>query len=89
GVTLSAVSLSSPPGFGRAEPLLRARRITVEVGLGALLSQKAEIRRVTLSEPEFRLVIDRDGRRNWDFAALSSPVRYAQARGGAVRDAAP
>ncbi|RTL72882.1 MAG: AsmA family protein, partial [Hyphomicrobiales bacterium] len=89
GVTLSAVSLSSPPGFSRSEPLLRARRITVEVGLGALLSQKAEIRRVTLGEPEFRLVVDRDGRRNWDFAALSAPVRYAQARGGAVRDAAP
>jgi AsmA protein len=88
GVTLSAVSLSSPPGFSRSEPLLKARRITVEVGLGALLSQKAEIRRVTLSEPEFRLVVDRNGRRNWEFAALSARVRYAQARGG-VRDAAP
>ncbi|MDX2202367.1 MAG: AsmA family protein [Hyphomicrobiaceae bacterium] len=88
GVSLSGVVLSSPPGWG-GEPVLKARTLTVELGLGALLSRRAEVRRVVLTEPEFNLVVDRNGRSNWDFALAEPRVRYAQARGTLRDTAAP
>lgn len=86
GVTLSQVSLAAPSGMGGAT--FATQRLRAQVSLGSLFSRQMHIRRIVLTQPEFNLVVDRNGRRSWDFAAWDGgKVRLAQARGPTMRDA--
>ncbi len=89
GATFENVTLSPPKGFA-GPPTLTARALGVDISLGALLSRKLQVRRVRLDAPDIALVVDRNGRRSWDFANGSAPgrVRLAQVR-GRMTDAAP
>ena len=76
GVSLPKVTLTAPPEM-KGSPLLTSDRITVSVGLIALLSQKVVVEQVNLDRPVIDLRIDRSGRPSWDFASRRKPVRYA------------
>lgn len=89
GVTLSQVTLAAPAGMPGG-PTVTMQRMGAEVTLGSLFSRKIQVRRIVLAQPEINLVVDRRGRRSWDFAAWpGARVRLAQARGGNLRDANP
>ena len=85
GVRASEVSLSAPPGMGGA-PLLTAKSIDVGVHLLPLLSQEIVVDRLVIHEPVFALHVDMQGRKSWDMAALTPPVRLAQADNDTLRD---
>lgn len=84
GFTMSGVSLSSPPEMGGA-PLVRMKKLTVQVKLLPLLSQKVAVDQFILQEPTFDLRVDKKGRKNWEFAlkdGQSRGVQFAQAGTG-------
>ena len=76
GVSLPQVTLTAPPQM-QGGPLLTADRITVSVGLMALLSQQVIIEQVNLDRPMIDLRIDKGGRPTWDFASWGKVKRYA------------
>ncbi|RMF03853.1 MAG: AsmA family protein, partial [Alphaproteobacteria bacterium] len=82
GVRLEDVTLSNPPGM-KGGPMLRMASLTVKVKLLPLLSRSVQVERFTLQRPVFDLLIDAQGRRNWDFtrprAAAQGPLRFAAA----------
>lgn len=88
GVTISNVTLSDGPG--QPGTLLSVERISAQVSLSDLLARRVHVRRVVLMAPSLALRVDARGRRNWDFADAAIPaqarIRYAQARGPAMRD---
>ena len=84
GVSLKDVSLSGPPGS--AAKLVKMAALDVNIKTLPLFNRQVEIRRLVLQKPVFDLRVDKAGKKNWDFAELSEPVRYAQA--GAEADTA-
>lgn len=87
GVSMRGVTLSGPPGSGGA--MLAVETLSAEIGLTDLLSRRIQLRRVVLEAAKLDLVVDKAGRRNWDFAGGhgSGRVRFAQARvPGVMRD---
>ena len=91
GFTMGDVSLSAPPAMGGA-PFVRMKRLTVQVKLLPLLSQKVAIDSFILDEPVIDLRVDKQGQKSWDFAAhQAGPKRtqlaQADGRGGTVNDA--
>lgn len=95
GVTMADVSLSAPPGM-TAPPLVGMKGLTVSVGLLPLLKREVTVERLVLTEPNFHLAVDANGRKSWDFAktsaGLRTPIRLAQAApadGAAMSDAPP
>lgn len=86
-VSLTDVTLSEPPAMGRA-PFARAATVEAEAEFWPLLTGQVKLERLTLRDPVVQLRVDRDGRRNWDFADASAErIRYAQAK--ITTDAAP
>ena len=77
GLRLSDVSLSAPPSMG-GEPLVKAANFDVGVQLLPLLRQEIVVHRLELNEPMFSLRVDAEGRKSWDMAGISLPVRFAQ-----------
>jgi AsmA protein len=75
-LSMRDVSLSSPPGIAPS-PFLTAREIEARVQLWPLLMRRIGVDRLTLRDPVFTLVADRNGRRNWEFsgAADARPAR--------------
>ncbi|MCH9809060.1 MAG: AsmA family protein [Alphaproteobacteria bacterium] len=81
GFSMSGVSLSSPPEMGGA-PLVRMKKMTVQVKLLPLLSRKVSVDQFILQSPQFDLRVDKNGRKNWEFALMGAKaraVRFAQA----------
>ncbi|KAB2937766.1 AsmA family protein [Hyphomicrobium sp.] len=78
GLSLSDVSLSTPPGMG-GEPFVKMASFDVGVRLMPLLRQEIVVDRVELNEPVFSLRVDSNGRRSWDLASLHVPLRFARA----------
>jgi AsmA protein len=76
-VALANVSLSAPARMGGA-PTLVAEALDVEVGLFSLLSRQAAVRSLVLTRPTIELRVDAQGRRSWEFANATPPVRLAQ-----------
>ncbi len=97
GVELEDVSISNPPGMKSGE-MLRMGSLNLNLKLLPLLTRRVEVERFVLVRPVFNLLVDKKGRRNWDFekktAALApapktQAVMQAQAGGtggGMVQD---
>jgi AsmA protein len=88
GISLKGVSLSAPPGMdGR---LVEMQALDVSAKLSSLFSRHIEIHSVILRKPVFDFRVDKTGRNNWDFAARTTPVRFAELETLGVRnDGAP
>ena len=85
-ISLKDVSLSGPPGMEGA--LLHTHALEVSVKAMTLLSRQPEIDSVTLKKPLFDFRIDKDGQKNWKFAARQAPTRLAELQTrGSLRDA--
>jgi AsmA protein len=88
GISLKDVSLSGPPGMDGK--LVQMPALDVSINASALLSRRAEIRSLVLRNPTFDFHIDKNGRKNWQFASRAMPVRYAELETpNARRDTAP
>ena len=77
GVSLKDVTLSGPPGS--PNKLVTMAALDVNIKTMPLLSRQIEVRRLVLKKPVFDFRVDKQGRKNWQLAAASLPVRYAQA----------
>ncbi len=86
GVSLTDVTLSSPPAMSGA-PLLTAERVEVSLALFPLVLREVKVDRLTLVKPVLDLRVDREGRSSWDYASQTEDpsfpqgLRYAQAPG--------
>ncbi len=80
GVSMRDVSLSPPPGM-TGKPLVTMEGLDVSVRILPLLKREVYVERIILQKPVFELYADKQGRKSWEFAALSTPgpVRLAQA----------
>ena len=89
GVRLSDVSLSGPPGA--QGNLVTMSALDVNIKTMPLINCNVEVRRIIVRQPVFDLRVDKGGKKNWNFAELAPPVRYAQAESAdaPVSDAAP
>src|SRR5262249_41074673 len=88
GLSLKDVSLSGPPGMDGA--FLNAQALEASLDPMTLLERQPKITAVTLKSPVLDLRIDKEGRRNWKFAARSAPTRLAELQmRGTQRDTAP
>lgn len=88
GISLKDVSLSGPPGMDGA--FLKAQALEASLDPMTLLQRQPKINAVTLKKPTLDLRVDRDGRKNWEFAALNAPTRLAELQMRGTRlDAAP
>lgn len=81
GVVMRDVVLSGPDAS--APPVLRAKSVTAHVAWRPLLTGRVAVTSLGLMQPTLELVVDADGRRNWDFAdfletAPAVRVRLAQ-----------
>ncbi|MDE3060210.1 MAG: AsmA family protein [Pseudomonadota bacterium] len=65
GVTMDNATLSNPPSYGDAAPLLAAKSLKVDVVLLPLLSGKIEVGEVILDSPDIHLHVTKDGVKNW------------------------
>jgi AsmA protein len=88
GLSLKDVSLSGPPGMDGT--FLNAQALEASLDPMALLERQPKITAVTLKNPVLDLRVDKEGRRNWKFAARSTPTRLAELQmRGTQRDTAP
>lgn len=86
GMSLSDVSLSSPPGMDGA--LVRAKALHVSLDLASLFDRQPQIKSVTLRTPVFDFRTDKNGRSNWKFAFLRPATKMAELQmPGSLRDA--
>lgn len=87
-VTMRQVTLSGPAPQPGA--MLVVASASADIDLLDLFSRRVRFKRLLLEAPQLDLVIDKSGRRNWDFASAAfgtGPTRLAQARvPGAVHD---
>ncbi|HPG88278.1 MAG TPA: AsmA family protein [Hyphomicrobium sp.] len=77
GVTLQDVSLSGPPGS--QGNLVTMASLDVNIKTMPLINRNVEVRRIVVRQPVFDLRVDKAGKKNWNFAELLPPIRYAQA----------
>ncbi len=93
GFSMEGVRLSAPPEMGGGD-FVKMKSLTVQVKLLPLLSKNVVVDRFVLEKPEFDLIVDEAGRKNWEFAEALVPsatqrrIRLAQA-GGQTSDAIP
>lgn len=88
GISLKDVALSGPPGM--EGNLVQMQALNVSVNPWALFSGRAEVHSLLFRQPTFDLRIGKDGRKNWQFAARATPLRYAElATPGTRRDSEP
>lgn len=86
GVSLQDVSLSGPPGS--PEKLVTMAALDVNIKTMPLLNRQVEVRRLILKQPVFNFRVDKQGKKNWNFAEIADYPRYAQAE-GAPQDQQP
>ncbi len=81
-VSLGDVTLSNPPGMA-GPPLIKMQRLNATIQFWPLLQRRVQLDQLVLQAPQITLVVDGQGRQNWDFAdALPAQFRrtqYAQA----------
>ncbi len=77
GVSLKDVTLSGPPGS--PNNLVSMAALDVNIKTMPLLQKQIEVRRLVLKKPVFDFRVDKQGRKNWQLADASLPIRYAQA----------
>jgi AsmA protein len=77
GVSLKDVSLSGPAGS--ANKLVTMAALDINIKTMPLLNRQVEVRRLIARQPVFDLRVDKAGKKNWNFAELADPRRYAQA----------
>lgn len=65
GIETGELALSNPPAFGD-EPMLTVKRADIKAKLMPLLRQELRVDTVVLEDPTVQLIIDRNGRTNWD-----------------------
>jgi hypothetical protein len=65
--TVDGVSIANPPWAGK-DRLGAIDRITVKIRLVPLLWGHLDLRQLRLDRPDFALVADSKGRKNWDFS---------------------
>jgi len=85
-ISASKVALSNAPGAG-AKPMVTLGKLEVQVQLLPLLSKTIVIDRFVLVDPVIDLEIDKQGRKNWDFAAAgagTAPQQPSVGGGGAA-----
>ncbi|MCF6200119.1 MAG: AsmA family protein [Hyphomicrobiaceae bacterium] len=73
-VSLGNITLSNPPGMD-GEPLVRMSSLRANLKLMPLLTGKAVIDSLSLVKPQFNLLVDKRGLRNWDFAQSGGASR--------------
>ena len=80
GVSMRDVSLSPPLGM-TGKPLVTMEGLDVSVRILPLLKREVYVERIILQKPVFELYADKQGRKSWEFAALTTTrlVRLAQA----------
>lgn len=95
GLRAEGVTVSAPAGM-EGEPLLVADQVDVRIAALPLIGREVQVERLVLQKPRIHLVVDRNGRRSWDFAAAGDlggdgRVRLAQAapRGDGLRRLPP
>ncbi len=88
GVSLKDVTLSGPPGS--PHKLASIGELDVNIKTMPLINRQIEVRRLILRKPVFDLRVDKQGRKNWQFAGVPALTRMAQAAPeGTANDAAP
>ncbi len=65
GIETGELMLANPPGFGD-EPMLTVKRVDIKAKLLPLLRQELQVDTVILEHPDVHLMIDPEGRTNWD-----------------------
>lgn len=65
--TVAGVSIANPDWAGKAN-LGSIGKITVKIRFVPLLWGRLDLRQLRLDQPNFALLADRQGRRNWDFS---------------------
>jgi AsmA protein len=65
GISFSDVKLSNPAGI-KESVFAEVETMRVNIGLGALLGRRAEIGEIKLINPTVNLIIDAQGRGNWE-----------------------
>ncbi len=86
GVELEDVSISNPPGMKSGE-MLRMGSLNLNLKLLPLVSRRVEVERFVLVRPVFNLIVDKKGRRNWDFSkktAALAPASGDETQAGAA-----
>ncbi|MCG8559819.1 MAG: AsmA family protein [Hyphomicrobiales bacterium] len=84
GVKLGDVTLSNPPGM-TGGPMLKMQSLTLDLKLMPLVQRRVEVERFVMVRPVFDLLVDRNGRTNWEFrkrAARQPPLRAMRAQAG-------
>ncbi|PZR15851.1 MAG: hypothetical protein DI532_06600 [Azospirillum brasilense] len=92
-VVLEGPRFANAPG-GTQPEMFTARRVEAEVALLPLLSQRLEIRHLTVVAPELLLETDAAGQPNWRFHPAAAPAQTpdshaAPAQGGTPRGSRP
>lgn len=78
-VVLEGPRFANAPGGSRPE-MFTARRVEAEVALLPLLSQRLEIRHLTVVAPELLLETDAAGQPNWRFHPAAAPAQAPDSR---------
>jgi len=86
-VSLDKIALSNPPGMG-GEPLVRMSSLRANLKLLPLLKGKAVIDSLSLVKPQFNLLVDKKGQRNWDFARSGGTAGATSGGGNDQSDSA-
>jgi AsmA protein len=71
GIETGELALSNPPAFGD-EPMLTVKRADIKAKLVPLLRQELQVDTVVLEDPTVHLIIDSQGRTNWDDLAAGA-----------------
>ncbi len=66
-ISLDRITLSNPPGMS-GEPLVRMSSLRANLKLLPLFRGQTVIDSLSLVKPQFNLLVDKKGQRNWDFA---------------------
>jgi len=87
-VVLEGPRFANAPGGSQPE-MFTARRVEAEVALLPLLSQRLEIRHLTVLAPELLLETDAAGQPNWRFQPAAAPAQAPDSHAAPAQDGAP
>ncbi len=71
-VSLDKIALLNPPAM-KGDPLVIMASLRANLKLWPLFKGRAEIKSLTLIQPRFLLLVDKKGRRNWEFGSHQGP----------------
>lgn len=82
---VEGATLSNPPGMFDGTTI-SAQTLRVKVSLPELLSRQINFQEVTLVRPRLNLIVDKQGRANWNFATAGGGTGSSTGAGAAVID---